>query len=159
MILAAPTRQVVAVVFTVALWFSASIGAASAGCPGFFDPYGDGCPTAGGPAPLLIGVGCPIQNAASQLIVRGHPPGAPAFLVVGAGHAGLPVNPWCILQVTDLYPPFLVPINLSGGADTTIPIFIPTLPAPEVYVQIVLLDMGTKGGVAATRALEINVGS
>jgi len=127
-------------------------------CSGFFDSYGDGCAASDGGVPLLLGVGCPRENASSALLVQGHSPDAAGFLIAGAGHFNLPLNPWCFLQVSDLYPPYVVPVALSGSTDTTIPIFIPSLPSPEVYVQIAIPDPGAKGGMAVTRALEINVG-
>lgn len=138
------------------LW---SCSLAISGCPGFFDTYGDGCAASTGVVPALLGSGCPQENANITLVVKDAPPARIGFLVVGAGHGLLFVNPFCSLQVTELYPPFAVPIALDPSGDTSIPVFLPALPAPEVFLQLAVPDPLVRGGVAASRGLEINVGT
>lgn len=133
-------------------------GPTADGCTGFYDSFGSGCPGSGGIAPTLKGLGCPVPGELTTLAVHDHAPGRPAFLLIGAGHTSLPFTPWCTLQVTDLYSPPLIPLPLSATGDTRILGRVPQLPAPEVFLQLIILDAEAPGGFAATNPIEMNIG-
>ena len=128
------------------------------GCGGFFDAYGSGCAGTGGLTPTLAGVGCPVEGQETTLVIDQHKPGAVAFLVLGMGHFWVPINPFCNIQVSDFYSAPLYPVALSPTGRTEFKAVVPQIAAPEIYLQVVVLDPAAKGGLAASNGLEMNVG-
>jgi hypothetical protein len=106
----------------------------------FFRPYGDGCTTAAGAIPILIGSGTPSGGQTVGVHLRSAPGVSFGLLAGGFGTGVVPVpSAACPVQVVPVF--FTFGLFTGGSGEFDLSIALPAVFAPiDVYFQTGVLD-------------------